>query len=48
MTIKILLIFAVTEFLLSMTPSPAVLLVVSQGCGVNDDGLEKSRSILLT
>ena len=31
MTLKILLIFAVTEFLLSMTPGPAVLLVVSQG-----------------
>ena len=31
MTLKLLLIFAVTEFLLSMTPGPAVLLVVSQG-----------------
>jgi homoserine/homoserine lactone efflux protein len=31
MTLKILLIFAVTELLLSMTPGPAVLLVVSQG-----------------
>jgi threonine/homoserine/homoserine lactone efflux protein len=31
MTLKILLVFAVTEFLLSMTPGPAVLLVVSQG-----------------
>lgn len=31
MTLKLLLIFAVTEFLLSMTPGPAVLLVISQG-----------------
>lgn len=31
MTLKILLVFAATEFLLSMTPGPAVLLVVSQG-----------------
>src|SRR3982750_473538 len=31
MTLKILLIFAVTELLMSMTPGPAVLLVVSQG-----------------
>jgi threonine/homoserine/homoserine lactone efflux protein len=31
MTLKIVLIFAVTELLLSMTPGPAVLLVISQG-----------------
>ena len=31
MDLKLLLIFAVTELLLSMTPGPAVLLVVSQG-----------------
>lgn len=31
MTLKILLIFAITEFLLSMTPGPAVFLVISQG-----------------
>jgi len=31
MSLKLLLIFAVTEFLLSLTPGPAVLLVVSQG-----------------
>jgi homoserine/homoserine lactone efflux protein len=31
MTLKILLVFAATEFLLSMTPGPAVLLVISQG-----------------
>jgi len=31
MTIKLLLVFAITEFLLSLTPGPAVLLVVSQG-----------------
>ncbi|MBC7930895.1 MAG: LysE family translocator [Rubrivivax sp.] len=31
MSIKLLLVFAVTEFLLSLTPGPAVFLVVSQG-----------------
>src|SRR6266498_3928742 len=31
MSLKLLLIFTVTEFLLSLTPGPAVLLVVSQG-----------------
>jgi homoserine/homoserine lactone efflux protein len=31
MSLEILLVFAVTEFLLSLTPGPAVLLVVSQG-----------------
>jgi|SRR5882724_5989923 len=31
MTIKLLLVFAITEFLLSLTPGPAVLLIVSQG-----------------
>lgn len=31
MSLKLLLVFAVTEFLLSLTPGPAVLLVVSQG-----------------
>jgi homoserine/homoserine lactone efflux protein len=31
MSLKLLLIFAVTEFLLSLTPGPAVFLVVSQG-----------------
>jgi homoserine/homoserine lactone efflux protein len=31
MFINILLVYAVTEFLLSLTPGPAVLLVVSQG-----------------
>ncbi len=31
MTFKIWFIFATTEFLLSMTPGPAVLLVISQG-----------------
>jgi threonine/homoserine/homoserine lactone efflux protein len=31
MTIKLLTIFAITEFFLSLTPGPAVLLVISQG-----------------
>ena len=31
MSLKLLLAFAVTEFLMSLTPGPAVLLVVSQG-----------------
>ena len=31
MSIKVLIVFAVTEFLLSLTPGPAVFLVVSQG-----------------
>lgn len=31
MSIRLLLVFAVTEFLLCLTPGPAVLLVVSQG-----------------
>jgi threonine/homoserine/homoserine lactone efflux protein len=31
MSIEIILIFAVTEFLLSLTPGPAVLLVIGQG-----------------
>lgn len=31
MSVKLLLVFAVTEFLLSLTPGPAVFLVVSQG-----------------
>ena len=31
MTFKLWIVFAATEFLLSMTPGPAVLLVVSQG-----------------
>jgi homoserine/homoserine lactone efflux protein len=31
MSLKLLLVFAVTEFLLSLTPGPAVLLIVSQG-----------------
>jgi homoserine/homoserine lactone efflux protein len=31
MSIRLLLIFAITEFLLCLTPGPAVLLVVSQG-----------------
>jgi len=31
MSLKLLLVFAVTEFLLSLTPGPAVLLVSSQG-----------------
>lgn len=31
MSLKLLCVFAVTEFLLSLTPGPAVLLVVSQG-----------------
>lgn len=31
MSIKLLLVFAVTEFLLCLTPGPSVLLVVSQG-----------------
>jgi len=31
MSLEVLLVFAVTEFLLSLTPGPAVLLVVSQG-----------------
>ena len=31
MSLKLLIVFAVTEFLLSLTPGPAVLLVVSQG-----------------
>jgi homoserine/homoserine lactone efflux protein len=31
MSVKVILVFAVTEFLLSLTPGPAVLLVVSQG-----------------
>ncbi len=31
MSLEIILVFAVTEFLLSLTPGPAVLLVVSQG-----------------
>ena len=31
MPLKLLLVFAVTEFLLSLTPGPAVLLSVSQG-----------------
>jgi homoserine/homoserine lactone efflux protein len=34
MSIKVLLVFAVTEFLLSLTPGPAVFLVVSQGIKV--------------
>lgn len=31
MSLKLLLVFAVTEFVLSLTPGPAVLLVISQG-----------------
>ena len=31
MSLKLLLVFAVTELLMSLTPGPAVLLVVSQG-----------------
>ena len=31
MSLKLLLVFALTEFLMSLTPGPAVLLVVSQG-----------------
>ncbi|HKX31477.1 MAG TPA: LysE family translocator [Blastocatellia bacterium] len=31
MPLKVILVFAMTEFLLSLTPGPAVLLVVSQG-----------------
>ena len=31
MSLKLLLVFAVTEFFLSLTPGPAVLLVLSQG-----------------
>ena len=31
MSVKLLLVFAFTEFLLSLTAGPAVLLVVSQG-----------------
>ncbi|HEX8068790.1 MAG TPA: LysE family translocator [Pyrinomonadaceae bacterium] len=31
MTLKLLLLFAVTEFFVSLTPGPAVLLVLSQG-----------------
>jgi hypothetical protein len=31
MSLEVLLVFAVTEFLLSLTPGPAVLLVISQG-----------------
>jgi threonine/homoserine/homoserine lactone efflux protein len=31
MALEVLLVFAVTEFLLSLTPGPAVLLVISQG-----------------
>ncbi|MBI3652556.1 MAG: LysE family translocator [Acidobacteria bacterium] len=35
MTLKLWLLFAATEFLLSMTPGPSVLLVVSQGMKFN-------------
>ena len=31
MSLKLILVFAVTEFLLSLTPGPAVMLVISQG-----------------
>ena len=31
MSLRLLLVFAIAEFLLSLTPGPAVLLVVSQG-----------------
>jgi homoserine/homoserine lactone efflux protein len=31
MSLRLLLVFALTEFLLSLTPGPAVLLVISQG-----------------
>lgn len=31
MSLRLLVVFAVTEFLLSLTPGPAVLLVISQG-----------------
>jgi threonine/homoserine/homoserine lactone efflux protein len=31
MSLKLLLVFAVTEFLMSLTPGPAVFLVISQG-----------------
>jgi homoserine/homoserine lactone efflux protein len=34
MSFKLLLVFAMTEFLLSQTPGPAVLLVVSHGMKV--------------
>jgi homoserine/homoserine lactone efflux protein len=34
MSAKLLLVFAITELLLSLTPGPAVLLIISQGMSV--------------
>lgn len=44
MSIRLLFLFAVTEFLLCLTPGPAVLLVVSQGL---KNGFKSSRKGIL-
>src|SRR5262249_25270954 len=48
MTFKLLLIFAVTELLLSMTPGPAVLLVISQGMKFNARSSIRGAAGILT